>query len=180
MQPAQQETEVIFMTVATTSNQPVVMEQPSASINAAKEQVVRDEMEIRALMDGIHRAHHDKKAATITEPYASDAAVFSLAPPLAHRGRDLRETQEWLDTWATPVEIEARDMNVTISGDFAFANGFLRLHGTKRGAENPVDFWMRETLCFERRFGAWRIVHEHTSVPFYMDGSLRPAFDLRP
>ena len=23
-------------------------------------------------------------------------------------------------------------------------------------------------------------VHEHTSVPFYMDGSLRPAFDLEP
>jgi ketosteroid isomerase-like protein len=23
-------------------------------------------------------------------------------------------------------------------------------------------------------------LHEHTSVPFYMDGSLRPAFDLEP
>ena len=108
-----------------------------------KERVVRDEMEIRGLMDGIHRAHHDKNASpAITEPYASDAAVFNLAPPLAHRGRDLPETQEWLDTWATPVEIEARDMNVTISGDFAFANGFLRMHGTKRGAENPPA-WSR-------------------------------------
>jgi len=24
------------------------------------------------------------------------------------------------------------------------------------------------------------VVHEHTSVPFYMDASLRPAFDLKP
>jgi hypothetical protein len=24
------------------------------------------------------------------------------------------------------------------------------------------------------------IVHEHASVPFYMDGSNRPAFDLTP
>jgi hypothetical protein len=24
------------------------------------------------------------------------------------------------------------------------------------------------------------VVHAHTSVPFYMDGSLRPAFDLQP
>jgi ketosteroid isomerase-like protein len=146
----------------------------------SNEQTVSDELEIRALMDSIHRAHHDKKAAAITEPYASDAAVFNLAPPLAHRGRDLRETQEWLDTWATPIEIEARDMAVTISGDFAFAHGFLHMHGTKKGAENPVDFWMRETLCLERKAGAWCIVHEHTSVPFYMDGSLRPAFDLKP
>jgi PhnB protein len=39
---------------------------------------------------------------------------------------------------------------------------------------------MRETLAFERVRGSWRIVHEHSSVPFYMDDSLRPAFDLLP
>jgi ketosteroid isomerase-like protein len=39
---------------------------------------------------------------------------------------------------------------------------------------------MRETLCLERQGGGWRIVHEHTSVPFYMDAALRPAFDLQP
>jgi PhnB protein len=43
-----------------------------------------------------------------------------------------------------------------------------------------VNFWMRETLCLARRGSGWRIVHEHTSVPFYMDASLRPAFDLEP
>jgi ketosteroid isomerase-like protein len=26
----------------------------------------------------------------------------------------------------------------------------------------------------------WKVTHEHTSVPFYMDGTDRPAFDLRP
>jgi cyanophycinase-like exopeptidase len=26
----------------------------------------------------------------------------------------------------------------------------------------------------------WKVTHEHTSVPFYMDGTARPAFDLRP
>jgi ketosteroid isomerase-like protein len=28
--------------------------------------------------------------------------------------------------------------------------------------------------------GAWKIAHEHTSVPFYMDGSFRAAIDLKP
>jgi hypothetical protein len=28
--------------------------------------------------------------------------------------------------------------------------------------------------------GSWRIVHEHNSTPFYLDGSLRAALDLRP
>jgi PhnB protein len=39
---------------------------------------------------------------------------------------------------------------------------------------------MRETLVLERREDGWKIVHEHTSVPFYMDATLRPAFDLQP
>lgn len=51
--------------------------------------------------------------------------------------------------------------------------------GTKHGSPH-VSFWMRETVALERAAGKWRIVHEHTSVPFYMDGSLRPAFDLQP
>jgi ketosteroid isomerase-like protein len=38
----------------------------------------------------------------------------------------------------------------------------------------------RATLCLLRAGGSWRIVHERTCVPFYMDGSLRPAFDLNP
>ena len=39
---------------------------------------------------------------------------------------------------------------------------------------------MRQTLCLERHLSGWHIVHEHTSVPFYMDRSTRPAFDLQP
>jgi ketosteroid isomerase-like protein len=54
------------------------------------------------------------------------------------------------------------------------------MSGTKKGAEGPVRFWMRETLCLKRAGESWRIAHEHTSVPFYMDGTLRPAFDLEP
>jgi ketosteroid isomerase-like protein len=56
----------------------------------------------------------------------------------------------------------------------------MRMEGRKKGADQRVNFWMRETLCLERQAGTWCIVHEHTSVPFYLDASLRPAFDLEP
>lgn len=141
---------------------------------------MRDESKIRELLESMHRAHHNKDANGITAPYADDAAIFNLAPPLSHHGRDRSETQAWLDTWATPIEISARDLEVTVTGDFACAHGFLHMYGTKKGAERAIDFWMRETVCLERRRGNWQIVHEHTSVPFHMDGSLRPAFDLNP
>jgi ketosteroid isomerase-like protein len=39
--------------------------------------------------------------------------------------------------------------------------------------------WVRATVCCRKTDGKWKIVHEHQSVPFYMDGSYR-AVDLKP
>jgi PhnB protein len=154
----------------------------TATLNApvSKVSFSSDEAAILALIESRHQAHHDKNGAIVAAAYAPDAAVFSLAPPLTHPGVDPVEKQRWLDSWATPVELESRDFKLTVSGDFAFGHGFLRLSGTKKGPEGKVDFWMRSTLCLERQAEGWRIVHEHVSVPFYMDATLRPAFDLKP
>ena len=139
-----------------------------------------DEAEILALIDSMTEAVYRKDAPGFAAEFAGDAAICNLAPPLVHRGVDLAEKQAWFDSWATPIEIEARDFTVSASGDVAFAHGYMQMSGRKHGAEHGVNFWMRETLGLERKDGAWRIVHEHTSVPFYMDGSLRAAFDLEP
>jgi ketosteroid isomerase-like protein len=147
---------------------------------AMKSQTSRDEADIRALVERIDKAHHSKDATAIVAPYAQDAVVCDLAPPLCHRGTDLQAKQAWLDTWEGPIDRESRDLNITVSGDFAFCHGFYRLGGTPKAAGRPISFWMRATVCLNRDGGAWRIVHEHTSVPFYMDGSLQPAFDLQP
>ncbi len=140
----------------------------------------KDESDILALIEKLHQAHHDKDAAEIAATYARDAAIYNLAPPLVHHGINVEQKQAWLDSWETPIDLESRDFKITVSGNFAFGHGLLRMSGTKKGAEGTVSFWMRETLCLQRHTSGWRIVHEHTSVPFYMDGSLRPAFDLQP
>jgi ketosteroid isomerase-like protein len=150
------------------------------STATAKGHKTKDEADIRAIIESIDKAHHNKDAAAIVAPYAQDAIVCDLAPPLSRRGMDLQAKQAWLDTWEGPIDRESRDFNITVSGDFAFCNGFYRLGGTPNAAGRPISFWMRATLCLRRDRGAWRIIHEHTSVPFYMDGSLRPAFDLQP
>jgi ketosteroid isomerase-like protein len=140
----------------------------------------QDQAAILSLLENNVQAHRDKNAASIAASYAPDAAVFNLAPPLAHQGIDVKEKQAWLDSWDGPVEIEPRDMQVTVNGNIAFAHGYMRMAGRKQDAGRDIHFWMRETVCLERREGKWRIVHEHTSVPFYMDGMPRPAFDLQP
>jgi ketosteroid isomerase-like protein len=139
----------------------------------------RDEDEILALLAALRQAHHDKDAAAIAAAYTDDAIICNLAPPLFHRGVDLKEKQAWLDTWEGPIDLEPRGYSLRISGDVAYAQGYIRLSGTKTSGEQ-ISFWLRDTICLDRVNGAWKIVHLHSSVPFYMDGSLRPAFDLQP
>lgn len=147
---------------------------------APRHSASRDEAAIRAVITGVFRAHYDKDAAAIVAPYAPDAEIFDLSPPLSHSGMNLREKQSWLASWDGPIECGSRDLEVTISGDSAFCHGFFWLSGTPQAAGRPISFWMRATVCLRRGQDGWHIVHEHTSVPFYMDGSLRPAFDLEP
>jgi ketosteroid isomerase-like protein len=139
-----------------------------------------DEAEILALGGALHVAHLNKDPEAIAAPYAPHAVIYDLEPPLVHDGISVERKREWLATWDSPVELIAQDFKVTVSGDHAYGHGYLRMAGQKKGVDHPVSFWMRATMIFERIEGKWRIVHEHTSVPFYMDGSLRPAFDLQP
>jgi ketosteroid isomerase-like protein len=139
-----------------------------------------DKAEIRAIIESVSKAHHDKDATAIIAPYAKDALIADLAPPLTHIGIDPGQKAAWLDTWEGPIGHEARDFKIEVSDDLAFCHGFYRLSGTPRTAGKPIGFWMRATVCLRRIEGVWKIVHEHESVPFYMDGSLRPAFDLEP
>ena len=139
-----------------------------------------DEAAILSLVSSLCQAHHVKSAEGIAAPYTSHAVIYDLELPLMHDGISVERKREWLATWDSSIGLEPRNFELTIDGDHAYGHGYLRMSGQKKGVDNPVSFWMRETLCFERVRGSWRIVHEHTSVPFYMDASLRPAFDLRP
>jgi ketosteroid isomerase-like protein len=84
-----------------------------------------------------------------------------------------------MNTWEGPIETETRELKIAISGDLALWYGYSRLSGRKEAGKD-VSFWMRMTLCLERVDAKWKVVHSHTSVPLYMDGNLRPAFDLQP
>ena len=82
-------------------------------------------------------------------------------------------------TWQGPIGYEIRDLTVSAGGDIAFSHSLNHLTGTKTTGEK-ADVWFRQTFGFRKVAGQWKIVHEHESVPFYMDGSDRAAIDLKP
>jgi len=72
-----------------------------------------------------------------------------------------------------------RDTHVEIGGDTALAYGLGHMTGTKKDGAK-ADLWARVTVGLHRRDGVWKITHQHTSVPFRMDGSFKAAVDLQP
>jgi uncharacterized protein (TIGR02246 family) len=146
----------------------------------ATEQEKRDTTEILALLDALRRAHRDKDATGIAAAYAPDAVICDLSPPLSHHGVDVVAKQAWLDGWDGPVELETPPGTLAISDDLAIHYGFTRISGHPKAANRDIGFWLRDTIVLKRTNGRWCIAHMHSSVPFYMDGSLRPAFDLAP
>lgn len=137
-----------------------------------------DRAGIEALFRQLQEAHLNHDADAIVDAFVPDALIYDLAPPLGRRGMDRETLAAWLATWDGPIRIDGREVEITIEGDLAFASALNRLRGHQGGADR--ELWFRSTLCLRKTNERWRIVHEHASVPFYMDGSFRAAVDLEP
>ena len=135
--------------------------------------------DILALCRRLGEAHRDKDAAAIIACYAPDAVIYSLAPPLGERGLDRDDLAAWLATWNGPIHVDSQDVDLVVSGDLAYTSALNRMRGTKTDGTD-IDLWFRTTMCFRNATDGWRIVHDHSSVPFLMDGSERAALDLQP
>jgi uncharacterized protein (TIGR02246 family) len=141
-----------------------------------------DEQTIRELIDTRTQAMRAGDAKTICDAYVDDAVVFSLAPPLVQPPDgtgDVAQLQAWFDEKGGSVWADVQDLQVTVDGDLALCTS-LESMGAPPDATQQFTLWYRSTLGLRRVDGQWRICHEHTSTPFYMDGSNRAALDLTP
>lgn len=125
------------------------------------------------------KGHENKNADDIAACYADDAVIYDLAPPLGRRGINRDGVAEWLSTWNGPIQFDGKDVELHADGDLAYMTALNVMRGTKVDGQD-VELWFRTTMCFGRRNGEWRITHDHSSVPFLMDGSERAALELKP
>jgi uncharacterized protein YndB with AHSA1/START domain/ketosteroid isomerase-like protein len=119
------------------------------------------EVEIRKVLADRARALHDKDSALAVAHLADEAVMFTLAPPLEHKGakaRDRAQLEAWFATWKGPIGWELADAEIAVARDIAFVRGLGHMTGTKVGGEE-VDLWTRTTVCLRHTNGAWKIVH---------------------
>jgi len=123
----------------------------------------RDEAEILRVIADQQSAVRAKNVERIMSHYAAEFAVFNVKPPF-----QIRETAEWRRGWETSLAhfpasfgTETRELAITMSGVLAVAHYLSRFTGL------PGErCWIRVTAVYKRIEGGWRIVHEHSSVPF--------------
>jgi ketosteroid isomerase-like protein len=141
-----------------------------------------DEVVIRALLEAQAQAIRTKEVDGTLSAYAPELVRYDLAPPLATTGAEALDRTSliaWFDTWRGPIRYHLQNFSITASSDIGFAHGFVQIGGTKQDGQTS-DIWVRQTLCLRKLGDVWKIVHEHTSTPFHMDGSYLAAVDLKP
>ena len=141
-----------------------------------------DEAAIRAVIVKRAAAISAKDAAGVLATEATDVVLAGLAPPLRFAGpaSDMRKGMEaWFATWKGPIDYEVRDLKVTASDAVAFCTGFVRIGGTKTDGVKS-EIWARQTIGLQKVDGTWKIVHDHHSVPFYIDGACGPPSTSSP
>jgi uncharacterized protein (TIGR02246 family) len=136
------------------------------------------EAQIRELIDGRVRAIREKDVEAVLSPYAPDAVIFNLAPPLQTKGADGEAVRKWFSGYRGAISFEIRDLNIAAGADVAFCHYLYRSSGTATDGRD-IDMWVRATLCFRKIEGRWVITHEHDSEPFDMQ-TLKALLDLKP
>jgi uncharacterized protein (TIGR02246 family) len=138
------------------------------------------ENEIRELMSNQFAAIRDKDIERLMALYADDIVYFDVVPPLRFAGSEaVRERfVHWFEGFDGPIDVEVRDVAISVYADSAVTTGFSRAKGTlKNGRE--IGVWVRITSCARRLDKRWLVTHEHVSVPVDM-ATGRPALDLTP
>ena len=141
-----------------------------------------EEGQIRAVIEDWANALRAKDADRLVSQYTTESVKFILAPPLQYTRDnpfDKKSLEEWFSSFQGPIQYQNRDLNITAGGQVGFCHSLGRMIATTTTG-SKIDIWFRHTLCFRKIDGRWKITHEHSSVPFYMDGSHKAAVDLKP
>ena len=139
-----------------------------------------DEAEVRSVIDAVAGAVRAGDVDALLAQCAPNLATFDLVPPLKHEGPTAirRLWSKTLAGFQPPLEYDIHDLDLVIGADVAFSRSLNRLGG-QRADGTRTSSWLCTTLGFCKMGGRWRIMHEHTSVPFDM-GTGKALLDLRP
>ena len=139
-----------------------------------------DDVRIRQLLDEWLKAMHAKDADAVLSHYASDLVTYDLIPPLQHKGAAAyrKVLGAWLAAIDGAVRYELHDVDINVSDSVALVRSVNHIVFRHREGKD-VDNWICGTLWLKKKSGAWKIAHQHFSMPFDMKTG-KALLDLGP
>jgi ketosteroid isomerase-like protein len=110
------------------------------------------------VIDDWANALRTKDADGVISHQTSDLVQFALAPPLQATALDRKSLEEWLSSWRGPIEYEIREQSINASDTLAFCHSLNRMSATNSDGQK-TDMWFRQTMCFRKLGGEWKITH---------------------
>ena len=119
-----------------------------------KEIIISIVKEMAESMTGVQSTRH----------WAEDALWFDIQP-FASRG--VQPALKFFDRVFGSLQsckVDILDMDVVVNGDMGLICTIQRLNVVLK-AGDAKQLVVRETDCFEKRNGEWKLIHQHASVP---------------
>jgi ketosteroid isomerase-like protein len=124
---------------------------------------------IGAVIDAIMKAVRTNDVEAFLRHCAPEMVVFDMLPPLQQKGWDAFRGS-WglaLASFEGPIEYEVDHLDIHVSGDVAFSRSLAHFGGTTKEGNHVMNH-LRTTIGFRKVGGAWKVLHQHVSVPFDM------------
>ena len=99
--------------------------------------------------------------------YSADVLVFDVSPPRQYVGAAAYR-KDWQGLFASlkgPIQFKVSDLHVQAGRDLAYAHSIQALSSTDAKSGKPMSITVRVTDVFQKSAGAWKIIHEHVSMP---------------
>lgn len=123
--------------------------------------------EIQAIIHNRVMGVTNKNVDKATQDYSPDVILYDIVDPLEHQGIEAvkKRLQEWLSTLAEIKKFEIRNTEIHVSDNIAFCTSMNHIDAINTNG-NKLNMWWRETTCYAKTDGIWKITHAHSSVPF--------------
>ena len=124
-----------------------------------------DEKVLRQMITDWSAAARRRDYDGVMAHHAPDILMFDVPPPFQSEGLEAyrRTWNLFFGSMADPPTFDFSDVRVTVGADVAFATAHGRCLSLEHSEVTELHF--RLTMCFQKRDGAWAIVHEHHSLP---------------
>ena len=134
----------------------------------------KDEAAIRNLIANWSRAVERKDAEGIVEAYTPHTVLYDVTLPVVGKDAIKALWERCFPFFPDRFRSEHQDVSVVVEDNLAIVYGFHRF--VPGPADHPCgQFQSRVTAVFQRIEGEWRLIHEHASIPFKMEGSAAEA-----